>query len=147
MIGVAQFGIAISALGIVLTFMSLFPGVIGFSNPTEGIGIVQFAGILSGFSLLILGALMYVKFTFYDKRGAVLAQQIGIRLALTGLVLAGMVGLADVFGFGSHPRTENSDVFFGSLQAVGMLAGFLIASIGVAVYALTGHPPNELPKT
>lgn len=145
MIGAAQFGIAIGALGVVLTLMSLFPGVIGFSNPTEGIGIVQFAGIMSGFSLLMLGALMYVKFTFYESRGATLAQQIGIRLALTGLVLAGMVGLADVFGYGSHPRTELSDVFFGPLQAIGMLTGFLIASLGVATYALTGSPPNDPP--
>jgi hypothetical protein len=143
MIGLAQLGIALGALGVVLTFMSLFPGAIGVTNPGVGIGIVQFAGLMSGFLLLILGALMYVKYTFYAGRPAVLAQQIGVRLALTGLVLAGMVGLADVFGYGSHPRTSISDVFFGPLQAVGTLAGFVIAAVGVALYALTGHPPDE----
>lgn len=143
MIGLAQLGIALGALGVVLTFMSLFPGAIGMTNPTEGIGIVQFAGIMSGFVLLILGALLYVKYTFYQGRVAGLAQQIGVRLALTGLVLAGMVGLADVFGYGSHPRALDSDVFFGPLQAVGTLAGFIIASLGVALYALTGAPPDD----
>jgi predicted membrane protein len=146
MIGLAQFGIAIGALGVVLTFMSLFPGAIGMNNPTAGIGIVQFAGIMSGFMLLIMGALLYVKFTFYEGRVAGLAQQIGIRLALTGLVLAGMVGLADIFGFGSHPRSLESDAFFGPLQAIGTLVGFAMSSLGVVVYALTGTPPDEPPK-
>lgn len=146
MIGIAQFGIALGALGVVLTFMSLFPGAIGMTNPTAGIGIVQFAGILSGFALLIIGAIMYVKFTFYEGRTATLAQQIGVRFALTGLVLAGMIGLADVFGFGSHPRTLASDAFFGPLQAVGTLMGFVIASLGISLYALTGSPPDEPPR-
>jgi len=145
MIGLAQFGIAIGALGVVLTFMSLFPGAIGMNNPTAGIGIVQFSGILAGFMCLILGALLYVKFTFYEGRVASLAQQIGVRLALTGLVLAGMVGLADIFGFGSHPRTQLSDAFFGPLQAVGTLVGFAMSSLGVVLYALTGSPPDEPP--
>lgn len=143
MIGLAQLGIAIGALGVVLTFIGLFPSVIGFANPVAGVGIVQFSAILSGFTVLIFGALLYVKYSFYVGRAANLSQQIGIRLALTGLVLAGMVGLADVLGFGSHPRVEGSDVFFGSLQAAGTLGGFFMASIGVMIYALTGPPPAD----
>ncbi|MBE2271281.1 MAG: hypothetical protein IAE80_23810 [Anaerolinea sp.] len=142
MIGVAQFGIALGALGVVLMLIGLFPGVIGFA-PVEGIGMVQFAGIVVGFALLILGALMYVKYTFYEQRAATLSQQIGVRLALTGIVLAMMVGLADAFGYGSHPRTESADMFFGSLQAAGTLIGFMIASVGVTIYALTGSPPGQ----
>ena len=141
MIGLAQLGIAIGALGMMLTFIGLFPGVIGFANPVAGVGIVQFSAILSGFTVLIFGALMYVKFSFYVGRPATLSQQIGVRLAWTGLVLAGMVGLADVLGFGSHPRVEGADVFFGSLQAAGTLGGFFMSSIGVTIYALTGTPP------
>ena len=55
---VAQFGIALGALGIVLTLMGLFPGVTGM-EPTLGIGITQISAILIGFLLLILGALIY----------------------------------------------------------------------------------------
>jgi predicted amidohydrolase len=142
MIGIAQFGIAIAALGMVLALMGLFPGVTGI-QPANGVGIVQFVSILVGFSLLDLGALVYVKFTFYVGRPANLAQQIGVRLTLTGLVLAGLAGMADFLGFGSHARTATSDVYFGQLQALGLLGSLLISAVGVAIYALTGSPPDE----
>lgn len=134
----AQFGIAIAALGIVLAFMGLYPGVTGI-DPAEGVGIVQIFIALSGFTLLILGALIYVKYTFYADSESTLAQQIGVRLALTGLMLSSLVGFADTLGFGSHLRGEG-EPFFGWLQAIGLIGGFVIASVGVLIYALTGDP-------
>ncbi|MBC8098059.1 MAG: hypothetical protein H7Y11_01335 [Armatimonadetes bacterium] len=134
---VAQLGIALGALGIILTLMGLFPGVTGVA-PTPVIGIVQIAAILTGFTLLILGALMYVKFTFYVQIAATLAQQIGTRLAMTGLLFAALAGLADIFGFGSHTRAAAADAFIGPLQAVGVIGSFLLAAAGVLMYAMLG---------
>jgi hypothetical protein len=142
MVRISQFGIAIGALGTVLTFMGLFPGVTGI-NPRDGIGIVQIFVVLVGFSLLILGALLYVKYTFYVRQHSTLLQQVGIRLAFTGLILAGLVGMSDTLGFGSHPRTETGDTFFGTLQGAGIVTMFVIASIGVLVYTLAGHPEEN----
>lgn len=142
MIGIAQFGIAIAALGIVLALMGLFPGVTGI-NPAAGVGVVQFIMILVGFTLLDFGALMYVRFTFYVGRAATLTQQIGVRLALTGLVLAGVVGMADFLGFGSHARTETTDVYFGQFQALGLIGSLVISALGVLIYAVMGRPPDE----
>ena len=142
MIGIAQFGIAIAALGVVLALMGLFPGVTGV-QPAAGVGIIQFITILVGFALLDLGALIYVKFTYYVGRAANLVQQIGVRLTLTGLVLAGLAGMADFLGFGSHARTATSDVYFGQLQAIGFLGSLLISAVGVLIYAVTGGPPDE----
>lgn len=142
MIGMAQFGIALSALGGVLAFMGLFPGVTGI-DPGRGVGIVQYVTILIGFALLHLGALLYVKYTFYAHRQSNLAQQVGIRLTLTGLLLGGMAGLADFLGFGSHMRTETTDVVFGPLQAIAAVGGLLVAALGVIIYATTGDPPEE----
>lgn len=145
---VAQFGIALGALGAVLTFMGLFPGVTGI-RPAGGIGIMQIFSILTGFTMLILGALIYVKFTFYPYRPARLAQQIGIRLALTGLLFACMAGLSDVLGFGSHVIGSQAGTLFGVLQAFGIIGSFVIASIGVLIYAVTGDldsgstPPDD----
>lgn len=145
---VAQFGIALGALGAVLTFMGLFPGVTGI-RPAAGIGIMQIFSILVGFMLLILGALIYVKFTFYPYKSTNLAQQIGIRLGLTGLLFAAMAGLSDVLGFGSHVIGSQSGTLFGALQAFGIIGSFVIASIGVLMYAVTGDleagttPPDE----
>jgi hypothetical protein len=142
MTGIAQFGIALSALGAVLAFMGLFPGVTGI-EPGRGVGIVQYMTIFIGFSLLDLGALIYAKYTFYSERSATFAQQIGIRLTLTGLLLGGMAGLADFLGFGSHMRTEFTDIVFGPLQAIAAVGGLVVAALGVLLYATTGEPPVE----
>lgn len=142
MIRVGQVGIALCLLGLMLNSMGLFPGLTGVS-PTYGIGIVQIFIMLVGFSLLIFGALLYVKYSFYPFQQDTLAQQIGVRLALTGLMIAALTGLADVLGFGSHLRGEGNDVFFGTLQAVGVVGGFLLSSIGVLLYATTGKLDDD----
>lgn len=135
---IAQIGIAFGTLGIILGVMGLFPGVTGVT-PTPNIGIVQIIALLAGYILLILGALIYVKFTFYINTPSTLTQQIGTRLALTGLVFALLAGLADVLGFGSHFRTVEQDVYLiGPLQAAGVIGSFLLAAIGVLIYAIAG---------
>ncbi len=139
---IAQFGIALGALGTVLTFMGLFPGVTGLS-PARGIGIVQIFTMLMGFTLLIMGALIYVKFTFYVGHPANLAQQIGIRLALTGLLFAAMSGSADIVGFGSHGSVTSSEPLFGMLQAIGIIGSFIIAALGVLLYAIGGSIDSD----
>lgn len=131
---IAQFGIAVGALGVMLAFMGLFPGVTGIEE-TGGFGHLQIFTILAGFFLLIAGALIYVKFSFYSDRPANLAQQIGVRLALTGLIFATMAGLADILGFGSNPRP---DIYLGPWQAAGIVGSLLISSLGVLIYAIAG---------
>lgn len=135
----AQLGIALGSLGAILALMGLFPGVTGLT-PTESIGIAQIIAILTGFTLLILGAIAYVKFTFYSHTPATLAQQIGVRLSLSGLVFAAMSGLADISGFGSHANTIAAEIFLGPLQAAGVIGSFLIASAGVFIYTIAGTP-------
>ncbi len=132
-------GIALGALGVMLCLMGLFPGVTG-AQPTVGIGLVQVVMVLFGYTLLILGALTYLKFTFYLEVPSTLVQQIGIRLALTGILFAALAGLADIFGFGTHVRDDVADIFFGQLQLIGILASFGLSSMGVLVYVLAGAP-------
>ena len=119
----AQVGIALGALGAMICLMGLFPSVTG-AEPTVGIGLVQVVMILFGYSLLILGALTYLKYTFYLEVPATLSQQIGTRLALTGLLFAALAGLADILGFGTHIRDGANDIFFGRLQLIGILTSF-----------------------
>ena len=135
----AQVGIALGALGVMLCFMGLFPGVTG-AEPTAGIGLVQVVMLLTGYTLLILGALVYLKFTFYLDVPSTLIQQLGTRLALTGILFAALSGLADILGFGTHIRDDVSDIFFGQLQMIGILACFALSSLGVLVYVLAGAP-------
>ena len=135
----AQVGIALGALGVMLCLMGLFPGVTG-AKPTAGIGLVQVIMVLVGYSLLIMGALVYLKYTFYLDVPSTLVQQIGTRLALTGILFAALSGLADLFGFGTHIRDDVVDIFFGQLQMVGILASFGMSSLGVLIYVLAGAP-------
>lgn len=140
----AQVGIAVGALGVVLALMGLFPGMTGAVD-TPGMGVVQVFMILVGYGLLTFGALIYIKFMFYTQTPDNLPQQIGVRLALTGLLFAGLAGLADFLGFGSHTRNDTGDIFFGYWQAFGLLLSFGVTSVGVLMYILTGEPrlPEE----
>ncbi|MDE2749335.1 MAG: hypothetical protein OXI34_10250 [Chloroflexota bacterium] len=143
----AQVGIALGALGGMICFMGLFPGVTG-AAPTAGIGLVQVMMALIGYTLLILGAITYLKFTFFLEVPANLVQQIGTRLALTGILFATLSGMADILGFGTHIRDETGDLYFGQLQMIGILASFVLSSLGVLIYVLAGanvarHAPVE----
>jgi len=134
-----QVGIALGALGVMIAIMGLFPSLTGVEE-TPGIGVVQVFMVLIGYGMLIFGAIIYVKFTFYLGEASTLTQQIGIRLALTGLLFAALAGLSDILGFGSHLRTDTSDIFFGELQAFGILASFAVSSLGVLIYTTAGKP-------
>ncbi len=140
----SQAGIALAVLGAVIALIGLFPSITGI-EPTPGIGILQIIVILTGFSIMIGGAFLFVQSAYYPGIKHNLAQQIGLRLSLTGLVIATASGLADVLGFGSHPiGVEGQRPFFGIYQAIGLLGGFIIASIGVIIFALMGaHPPDH----
>jgi hypothetical protein len=141
----SQVGIAITVLGGVITLIGLFPGVIGLEQ-SPGVGILQILVILAGFSILIIGAFMFVQNEYYPGVKHNLAQQIGLRLSMTGLVIAAASGLADVLGFGSHPPgLEGQRPFLGIYQATGLIGGFVIASIGVVIFVLMGHgePPES----
>lgn len=142
MVRVAQLGIAVGLLGVVITAIGLFPGLTGLA-PTQGIGIVQIFAILTGFTLLIFGALVYVKFTFFPRTHSNLLQQIGTRLAMTGLVLAVLAGLADILGFGSHGNDPETIIFLGPWQAIAILLNFLLSAFGVLIYALAGEPEGD----
>lgn len=133
----SQAGIAVAALGGVLALIGLFPSVTGLAQ-TEGIGIVQIITILIGFSIIILGAYIFVQGTYYPGIRHNLAQQIGLRLSMTGLVIATACGLADVLGFGSHPPMPDQRPLLGTWQTAGLIGGFLIASLGVLIFALMG---------
>lgn len=139
----SQVGIATALLGGMIALIGLFPTIVGLEQ-ASGIGIFQVLVILTGFSILITGAFIFVQSSYYPGIKHNLAQQIALRLSMTGLVIAYASGLADVLGFGSHPvGTEGQRPFLGTLQAIGLIGGFVIASIGVLIFALMGHPGSH----
>lgn len=138
---IAQLAILIGTLGIMLALIGLFPSITGV-EPKSGIGVLQILIILFGLALLIIAALIFVKVSFYSNMARNLAQDVAIRLSLTGLLMCSGAGLADVFGYGSHsPGVEENLPYLGPWQAAGMATGFVVASIGVLIFAMMG--PSE----
>lgn len=138
-----EISITIGAAGIVIALVGLFPGIIGL-EATPGVGVLQVLVMLLGFSVLFVAAYVYAKQAFYAGMPSTLAQDIGVRLTMTGLLVAVAAGLADVLGFGSHPPTQDSRPLLGRLQALALVGGLIIASSGVVIFALFGPtPPDE----
>ncbi len=138
-----QISITIGTLGVVIILIGLFPGLIGL-EASPGVGVLQVLVILLGFSVLFAAAYWFVKRVFYPNQPTTLAQDIGVRLTLTGLLVAAASGLADVLGFGSHTAATAPRPLLGHLQAWGFVGGVMLASFGVVIYALMGPtPPAE----
>lgn len=126
-----QFGVFCAVLGAVILFLGLFPFAIDADN-TPGIGLIQIVGMQVGLFLLITGAYIVVYSSVHRGRPRTLMRDIGVRLGMTGLVLAAAATMSDLLGFGSH--ITSSGPFFGWLQAIGMLSGFLLSALGVFIY-------------
>lgn len=137
-----QISITFGTLGIVTTLIGLFPGIIGL-EASQGIGVLQVLVILLGFSILFSAAYYFARQTFYPGQSNTLAQSIGIRLTLTGLLIAAASGLADVLGFGTHISSANYErPLLGQLQAIFFIGSILLASAGVIIFTLFG-PSNS----
>jgi uncharacterized membrane protein len=127
-----QLGLLSIVLGSVLFFLGLFPFAVD-SDITSGIGAAQLMAMLTGLSMLILGAYVTVYSSLHRGHRRTLIQDVGLRLGMTGLVFSVAATLADLLGFGSHTLVAGPT--FGWLQALGMLSGFMIAALGVLIYA------------
>jgi hypothetical protein len=139
---IAQLMILIGTLGLVTCFMGLYPGITGV-EPQSGIGVLQILAILIGMSLIILGAVGFVKINFYPNTKPNLTQQIALRLSFTGLLVAAAVGFSDLLGYGSHPVGPDQIPVLGPFQAAGMIAGYMVAALGVLLYAIAGPLPHQ----
>lgn len=138
----AQIGILVGTLGLMLTLIGLFPSITGV-EAKQGVGLLQILLLLIGLTLVIGGALIFVKATFYSFQKMNLAQEIAIRLSLTGLLMSAAGGLADVLGFGSHPPDGVDNLpLLGTWQAITMIIGFGVASVGVLIFAVWGPSPE-----
>ena len=101
--------------------------VIGFAQTATfllGLGVISFSGY---FCLM----------SFWPKGYTTLTADFGLRLVATGWLVAVFSGMADVFGFGSHPITGL--VFFGKLQAMGVVIGEMTIGIGLVMMIMPPH--------
>lgn len=135
---IIQLSILVATLGLVTCFMGLYPGITG-AEPQTGIGILQILTIIIGMTLIISGAVLFVKIHFYAHITANLTQQIALRLSFTGLLVSAAAGFSDLLGYGSNPPGGPDQIpVLGPYQAAGMIFGYFIAALGVLLYAVAG---------
>ena len=136
--GWLRFGIAVGALGGMLILLGLFPTIMGI-EPSPGFGILRTTTVLIGYTVMTFGAFVFVQSAYYPGQPHTLGQQIAVRLSMTGLLGSAAAGLADVLGYGSNAPGPQSRPVLGTYQTLGIVAGFILAALGVLLFALLGN--------
>jgi hypothetical protein len=121
-----RLGLIITILGFLLFLLGARPSVFGLDR-SPVIGFVQIGVFLVGLAIMCLGGYMSMKVLWQKETPSILAD-IGLRLVATGFVIAFFGGMADVFGFGSHPLPDSP--YFGGWQTIGVEIGEAIIAIG-----------------
>ena len=141
-------GLILTLIGFLVFMIGAKPDVFGLDR-SPVIGFVQIAVFLVGLAIMCLGG--YISLLALWK-GLVtsIAADIGLRLVSTGYVIAVFTGMADIFGFGSHPFPIIP--YFGPYQALGVVSGEIIIAIGFLMLIPYAHihlrrpaPPAEPP--
>ena len=120
-------------LGLALVIVAIVAETGGY-DLTPGFGVLQTLIFLFGVTLLTIAA--YLKMGALRNSGAPpsLQADVGVRLSLTGLVLAYVSGFADLIQIGTHLRPEFERPFLGPLQLGGLVLGLLVLVAGMLLY-------------
>ncbi|PKO17829.1 MAG: hypothetical protein CVU39_04930 [Chloroflexi bacterium HGW-Chloroflexi-10] len=121
-----RIGLISTVIGFLLFLLGARPSLFGLDR-SPVIGFVQIAVFLVGLGVMCLGGYLSTKAMWRDRQISIIAD-IGMRLVATGFVIAVFAGMADVFGFGSHPLPDVP--YFGAWQARGVEIGEGIIAIG-----------------
>ncbi len=121
-----RFGFMVTLIGVLIFLIGIRPDMID-QDRSPVIGFVQIVAMLMGLALICLGGYLALIALWY-KHTLSIAAEIGVRLVGTGFVIAVLAGMADVFGYGSHPFPAVP--YFGEWQQRGMQIGEGFIAIG-----------------
>ncbi len=145
-----RLGLIPTIFGLLIFILGTNPGVFTLDR-SPVVGFVQIAVFLVGLALICIGGYIGLNALWNGTQKSIIAD-IGLRMVSTGYVISVASGMADVFGFGTHNIPQIP--YFGPLQAIGVMIGELIISIGFAMlipYKLLTKrnisPINETTKT
>ncbi|MHB8818568.1 MAG: hypothetical protein ACYC7M_05850 [Bellilinea sp.] len=119
-------GLVITLLGLLIFLIGARPGFFGVDR-SPVIGFIQIAVFLVGLALVCLGGYISLMALWKDRQTSISAD-IGLRLVATGYVISVFTGMADMFGFGSHPLPGIP--YFGPWQALGVEIGQAVIALG-----------------
>jgi hypothetical protein len=118
-----RLGFGLVLLGFSLFLLGARPEWFGM-NRSVVIGYVQVSVFSLGLMFMCIGGIVLF-YALWPKGERSILADLGMRLALTGFVVAMVSGMADVFGLGTRPLPETT-TFFGYWQARGVLIGQVI---------------------
>jgi hypothetical protein len=120
-------------LGALLSIISLAAELLGL-DLTPGFGVVQMFQLLIGITLLTAAGFLHAHGLKHRDAPQSLQADIGLRLALTGLVFAYAAGLADLMDIGTHVAPRFERPYVGWLQTTGIVMGIVSITLGLALY-------------
>lgn len=119
-------GLFSTVFGFLIFLLGARPSIFNLDR-SPIIGFVQIAMFLIGLAVMCIGGYISLR-AMWKKHQPSIAADIGMRLVATGFLIAVFAGMADVFGFGSHPLPDVP--YFGAWQARGVEIGEAIIAIG-----------------
>jgi len=120
-------GVIVSLIGLLVFLLGARPSIIGLDR-SPVVGFVQIAVFLVGLGIICLGGYITLVSLWSGVPRSILAD-FGLRFMSTGFIMAVFSGMADVFGFGSHPLPDVP--YFGPWQATGVVIGEGVIALGL----------------
>lgn len=121
-----RLGAAVALIGFLIFLLGARPSLLGLDR-SPIVGFVQIATFEVGLAVMCLGGYQAM-LGLWTTQPRSIRSDIGVRFIATGYVVALTAGMADVFGFGSHPLPGVP--YFGPLQALGVEIGQGIIAFG-----------------
>lgn len=121
-----RWGVAVTLIGFLIFLFGARPSLFGLDR-SPIVGFVQIATFEVGLAVMCLGGYQAM-IGLWTNQPRSIRSDIGVRFIATGYVITLTAGMADVFGFGSHPLPGVP--YFGPLQALGVEIGQGIIALG-----------------
>lgn len=140
-----RLGMIMILVGFVIFLIGAVPDAFGLDR-SPVIGFVQIAVFLVGLAIVCLGGYICMNGLWSNHQKTILAD-IGLRLVSTGLVIAVVSGMADIFGFGSHLSPEIP--IYGPYQSMGVLFGEAVIILGFIFqipFGLRSSDSEDIPE-
>lgn len=121
-----RMGMILMLVGFLIFLIGATPDLFGLDR-SPVIGFVQIAVFLFGLAVICLGGYICLNALWNNHPKTIMAD-IGLRLVLTGFVIAVIAGMADIFGFGTQLAPQIP--YYGPWQAMGVLFGEIVIVVG-----------------
>ena len=122
---ITRYGLITTLAGFVVFLIGAHPSLFGLDR-SPVVGFVQIAVFLVGLGIICGGGYISLR-SLWGKQATSIAADIGARMVTTGYLISVFSGMADIFGFGSHPLPHP---FYGYLQEEGVFVGEMGIAIG-----------------